>query len=70
MTTNQSSNPAPVTLRRNLQQIKHCVEEALSVIEHGEDHRPAIEDLEQAAQLLKDVLPQLKTYGTIRKIPG
>jgi hypothetical protein len=59
-----------VTLRRNIQQIKHCVEEALSVIEHGEDHRSAIDDLEHASMLLKEVLPRLKTYGTVRKVPG
>ena len=43
-----------VTLRRTLEQVLHCVEEALSVVEHGEDARSARDDVEQAVSLLQD----------------
>lgn len=57
-----------VTLRRNVEQVKHCVEEALSVMDHGEDLRCAVDDLEQARQLIDVVLPKLKPtpVGAIR----
>ena len=42
-----------VTLRRTLEQVLHCVEEALSVVEHGEDARLARDDVEQASTLLR-----------------
>jgi len=49
--------------RRALQQIKHCVEEALAVVEHGEDRDlvSAVEDLEHALSLIETVLPVLRT---------
>jgi len=46
-----------ITQRRSLQQVKHCVEEALSVLEHGEDQRCALDDLEQAYMLVAKVIP-------------
>lgn len=50
-----------ITLRRNLQQIVHCAQEALSVIENDEDMNCAIDDLQQASQLINDtVLPKLR----------
>lgn len=42
-----------VTLRRTLEQAGHCVNEALSVIQNGEDPRCALDDVIQAAQLLR-----------------
>ena len=42
-----------VTLRRTLEQVLHCIEEALSVVEHGEDARSARDDVEQATSLLQ-----------------
>ncbi len=50
-----------VTVRRHLQQAKHCVEEALSIVERDEDARCAIDDVEQAIALLKG--PILKALG-------
>lgn len=48
--------PKPdVTIRRHLEQIKHCVEEALSVVVHEEDPVNAENDLAQAAQLIEIV---------------
>ena len=44
-----------ITLRRNLEQAKHCVEEALSVIMAGEPIGAAIEDIDQAMELLKHI---------------
>jgi hypothetical protein len=41
-----------VTLRRNLQQILHCVQEALSVVENQEDLLCAFDDLSGAQELL------------------
>lgn len=41
-----------VSLRRTVQQVKHCVQEALDVIEHGEDMGCALDDLEQAKALI------------------
>lgn len=49
-----------VTLRRNIEQIVHCAEEALSVVEQCEDLRCAIDDLEQARALIQEVLPKLR----------
>lgn len=42
-----------VTLRRTIEQARDCVSEALSVIEHDEDPRCALDDVVQAAQLLR-----------------
>jgi len=41
-----------VTLRRTLEQARHCVQEALSVVEHGEDVRCAADDVDAAVALL------------------
>ena len=50
-----------VTLRRTLQQMLHCVDEALSIVENNEDPRCALDDLEQAEVLLRDnVRPALR----------
>lgn len=49
-----------VTTRRTVQQIKHCVEEALSIIERAEDLRCAHDDLRQAYELTAKVLADLK----------
>jgi len=42
-----------VSLRRTLEQVKHCVEEALSIIVHNEDARCAKDDLWAAGELLR-----------------
>lgn len=49
-----------VTLRRNVQQVGHCVAEALSVIEMCEDRLCALDDLNHARLLLDDCIKQLK----------
>ena len=49
-----------VTLRRTIQQAKHCVEEALSVVERSEDHRSAVDDLKQARLLIEESLDRIK----------
>jgi hypothetical protein len=50
-----------VTLRRTLEQIVHCCEEALSVEMNDEDLRCAVDDLSQARNLIVDTaLPQLE----------
>lgn len=50
-----------VTLRRTVEQVKHCLEEALSVIEREEDLRGALDDVSQAQALLEDtIVPNLK----------
>ena len=52
--------PNPTT-RRLLQQAKHCIEEALSVVEAGESFDHAIADAEQALELLEShIIPALK----------
>lgn len=48
-----------VSLRRTIQQVGHCVAEALSVVEKGEDRRCAIDDLEQARQLIDVALKRI-----------
>jgi hypothetical protein len=49
-----------LSIRRSLQQVKHRVKEALSVVEADEDFGHAINDLEQAMLIIKDViLPKL-----------
>jgi len=42
--------------RRTIEQIKHCVEEALSCWEHDEDPRCILDDLTQANLLLEEVI--------------
>ncbi len=49
-----------VTVRRTLQQIRHCVEEAESVIANGEADSDAIADLDQARQLLGNVMMRIR----------
>ena len=54
-------NDRDVTLRRSLEQARHCIAEALSVVEHGEDVRCAEDDVHQAIELLRGkVLDDLK----------
>jgi hypothetical protein len=54
-----------VTLRRTLQQVLHCVSEALAVIEHDEHPEHALADADQAEQLLREhVLPELRRRFT------
>jgi hypothetical protein len=52
------ANVDDVTLRRTIQQIGHCVEEALAVVENDEPVQCAIDDLEQAMMLIQDVALQ------------
>lgn len=53
--------PATPTTRRLLQQARHCVEEALSVVEAKEDPQSALDDADQALLLLRDhIIPDLK----------
>jgi hypothetical protein len=52
-----------VTLRRTLEQALHCVEEALSVVEQGEDARSAMGDVQQAVSLL-----QGKALGDLKEM--
>ena len=55
-------NDRDVTLRRSLEQARHCIVEALSVVEHGEDVRCAEDNVRQAIELLRvEVLNDLKT---------
>ena len=57
-----SLNDRDVTLRRSLEQAQHCIVEALSVVEHGEDVRCAEDDVHQAIELLRGkVLDELRT---------
>jgi len=45
-----------ITPRRTLEQIKHCVEEAISIYENSEDARCALDDLLQAQELISKVI--------------
>ena len=50
-----------VSMRRTLEQAGHCIDEARSIVERGEDVRCAIDDVDQAIQLLgQTVMPALK----------
>jgi hypothetical protein len=55
------SDTRRVTTRRTIQQIVHCAEEALSVVERDEDPRCAVDDLEQAAVMIERVLSALRS---------
>lgn len=55
--------PKPMAVRRTMQQVKHCVEEAMAVIENDEHAQEAVDDLEQAQALLADVLPKLRSMA-------
>lgn len=48
------------TPRRTMQQIKHCVGEALSAYEMREDPQHVLADLQQARELLDVVIKALK----------
>ena len=49
-----------VSLRRTIQQAKHRVEEALSVVERAENHRSAFDDLVQARLLIEEAIGRIK----------
>jgi hypothetical protein len=48
------------TVRRNLEQIVHCAEEALSAFKHNEDPRHVRDDLLQASQLIAHVMKTIE----------
>lgn len=45
-----------VTLRRTIQQVIHCLEEAESVLGYDEDPRCAADDIDQAQRLIEQVV--------------
>jgi hypothetical protein len=49
----EDPNKRVVSLRRSLEQAHHCVAEALSVVETGEDPRCALDDVRAAVELLR-----------------
>lgn len=59
-------NDRNVTLRRMVQQVGHCVAEALSVIERDEDTRCAIDDLQQAELLIEKCLQDARDYHKVK----
>lgn len=47
-------------MRRNLEQVMHCIQEALSVVTHKEDPEHALGDVDQAIAILtKAIRPSL-----------
>lgn len=57
-----------ITLRRTLQQVVHCAQEALSVVENSEQSVLALEDIMQAQQLIQEgVIPRLRQNIEIEK---
>ncbi len=55
------TNPKNVaTLRRNIEQAKHCLEEALSVVVHEEDIERAVDDLDQARLLVDEIIERIR----------
>lgn len=60
-------NERRVTLRRTIQQVKHCVEEALSVVERDEDIRCALDDLDQAEALLEKCTETARVLSGVRR---
>ncbi len=54
----ETNLPEP-SIRRNLEQVMHCVREALSVVENGEPRASAVDDLDHAALLIKEVRKRL-----------
>lgn len=48
------------TLRRTMQQILHCAQEALSAYEKNEDPRHVRDDLEQARMLIDHVMKPIR----------
>lgn len=59
-----------VSIRRNLQQVVHCAVEALSVVEHDEDWRCAVDDLQHARGLIDEVISRLRPPGLMPPRPG
>lgn len=55
------------SIRRTLEQIVHCAEEALSAHSAKEDPRHVRDDLDQARQLIDHAL---KTYGPMARGAG
>ena len=53
-----------VSMRRLMQQVVHCAQEALSAHENHEDPRHVCADLDQARELIGEVL---KTYTPMAK---
>lgn len=53
--------PKPVTPRRTMQQIKHCVEEALAAYEAQEDPAHVLADLQQAGELINTVVHTIES---------
>ncbi len=53
-----------VTPRRLMEQTLHCVKEALSIYENKEDYRCALDDIEQAQELLVEVKKTIKAMAT------
>lgn len=56
-----------ITLRRMIQQTGHCVAEALSIVEKGEDTRCAIDDLEQAGMLIEKCLEDARNFHKLKE---
>lgn len=48
----QLGDEREVTVRRTLEQVVHCAQEALSIVENTEDGRCAVDDLLQARDLI------------------
>lgn len=59
-------NDRNVTLRRMIQQVKHCAEEALSVVERDEDMRCAMDDLKQAEMLIRECIEDAAALQKIK----
>lgn len=60
-------NDRDITTRRLMQQAKHCIDEALSVVERGEDTNCAIDDMKQAEHLCGSVLIRLKDMHRVER---
>lgn len=57
-----------VSVRRTLEQAGHCIDEARSIVERSEDIRCAIDDVDQAIQLLREnVMPGLKKLAQVQR---
>jgi hypothetical protein len=52
-------NNKQVSIRRNLEQAKHCVVEALSVVSAKENVQCAIDDIDHAIGLLREIRERL-----------
>jgi hypothetical protein len=49
-----------VSLRRTVEQIRHCVQEALSVVENDEDLNSALDDLRHAQGLIPEAMKKIQ----------